>query len=132
MSNNLTVNHTIKLIKLQFPEFYLRSSELLDETATKAMEMEIAYGVVIADEKHFIVEFHLKLFNEKIKGQFKMAALFETDTVIDDEFKQSALVQVNAPAIAFPYLRSFVSTTTVNAGYNAVILPSINLTSLKR
>ena len=33
---------------------------------------------------------------------------------------------INAPAIAFPYLRSFLSILTMQAGYPPVMIPSVN------
>jgi preprotein translocase subunit SecB len=130
MNNN--VNHAIKLLQIQFPEFSIHSFDALNPAATSEVEMDFGFGVGFAKENRFIVEFNLKLSNPKFKAQFKMIALFEANTTMDDAFKQSALVQVNAPAIAFPYLRSFITTVTVNAGYHSVVLPSINLTSLKK
>ena len=60
-----------------------------------------------------------------------LLALFKTELPIDEEFINSPFVQMNAPAIALPFLRSFISTISVNAGYNPIIIPSINLTKIK-
>jgi preprotein translocase subunit SecB len=40
--------------------------------------------------------------------------------------KAEIAISGNAPAIAFPYLRSFISTLTLNAGYILAVLLSIN------
>jgi preprotein translocase subunit SecB len=58
-----------------------------------------------------------------------MSAIFKTQNPIDEDFRTSSFVKINAPAIAFPFLRSFITTITVNAGYNAIILPSVNFLS---
>lgn len=48
------------------------------------------------------------------------------DEELTDEFKNSSFPVINAPAIAFPYLRAFISNFTLQAGKLPVILPSIN------
>lgn len=58
-------------------------------------------------------------------------AWFKTNETIDDEFKSSYFTTVNAPAIAFPFLRSFVSILTLNSGYPPFILPTINFIRLE-
>lgn len=62
---------------------------------------------------------------------FEIEALYDFEIVgdkITEEFKLSSFPKVNAPAIAFPYLRSFISIVTLQAGYDPVMLPSINFT----
>lgn len=56
---------------------------------------------------------------------------FRTSDPIDDKFKNSHFPTINAPAVAFPFLRSFVSTLMLNAGYDPVILPDINFADKK-
>ncbi|MBK9639259.1 MAG: protein-export chaperone SecB [Bacteroidetes bacterium] len=53
-------------------------------------------------------------------------AIFECDSEITDEFLESSFVRISAPAIGFPYVRSFISNITLQAGIPPVILPSIN------
>ena len=59
-------------------------------------------------------------------------AIFGTDEEITDDFKKSSFPKVNAPAIAFPYLRAFVSVITQQAGYNTVVLPSFNFVKMAK
>ena len=49
---------------------------------------------------------------------------------ITEDFKLSSFPKINAPAIAFPYLRAFVSNLTLQSGLEPVILPSINFVQL--
>lgn len=55
---------------------------------------------------------------------------FKLDNELDDEFIKSHFPQVNAPAIAFPYLRAFVSTLLLNAGFEPIMLPSVNFSAM--
>lgn len=59
-------------------------------------------------------------------------SFFKADTALTEEFKASPIPSVNAPAIAYPFLRSFVSTLTLNAGYSPVVLPTVNFQKLVR
>jgi preprotein translocase subunit SecB len=36
----------------------------------------------------------------------------------------------NAPAIAFPYVRAYISTLTVQSGIQSIVLPTLNLSGL--
>lgn len=83
------------------------------------------------DSNVFGVEFKItindKLFDLAVEALFYFELL---DDKITDEFKLSSFPKVNAPAIAFPYLRAFISTLTLQSGLEAVILPSINFVQL--
>lgn len=60
--------------------------------------------------------------NASIIGQFPLEA-----SARFPEDQEQMLAKVQIPAILFPYLRSAVSTLLVNAGFNKVVLPLINL-----
>ncbi|ANZ09603.1 protein-export chaperone SecB [Vibrio parahaemolyticus] len=60
----------------------------------------------------------------------KYVAVFELDEPITEEFIEGLFPKVNAPAIAYPYMRAFISTTLLNAGYDPVMLPSVNFQAL--
>lgn len=59
--------------------------------------------------------------------QVKAIADFEAVGEVPDEVYQS-FVNVNAPAIAYPYLRAFVSNIVLQAGMAPIILPPVNFT----
>jgi len=56
----------------------------------------------------------------------QFVTIFSTEETIDEEFKTSELVRVNSLAIAFPFVRSFISTFSINAGIPPFILPAYN------
>lgn len=58
-----------------------------------------------------------------------MEFIFSTDCEITDDLKNSDFIKINAAAIAYPFLRSFVANLTLQAGYPSVILPTINFVS---
>jgi len=75
----------------------------------------------------FELDMHDPLYNLSIKVLYEFKLL---DGIVDEAFKASPFPKVNAPAIAFPYLRALVSTITLQAGLGPVMLPSINFNKL--
>ncbi|MFZ6801864.1 protein-export chaperone SecB [Undibacterium sp. Di24W] len=54
----------------------------------------------------------------------------DEEFVVSEETREHPFLMVNAPAIGFPFVRSFVSTLSINAGYSPIILPAINFQEL--
>jgi preprotein translocase subunit SecB len=65
-------------------------------------------------------------FNEIININTEFHAVFQCAEKIDDVFLESDFAKISAPAIGFPYLRSFISNFSIQAGIAPIILPSIN------
>jgi Preprotein translocase subunit SecB len=81
----------------------------------------------------FAVKFELELTAQEKTFPLKVDfyALFET-TVRDEAFRNSDFLHINAPAIAYPFLRSFVATLTANADFAPVMLPTVNFNHYKK
>lgn len=80
----------------------------------------------------FYVTFDLTLKTEEDKiVNVVYQSEFTTDIHIDEQFRKSDFPYVNAPAIAYPFLRAFVSNLTLNSGYSPVMLPSVNFVAMK-
>lgn len=104
----------------------LRCDELQDgETAVE----DLRYAPAYLDDQpsQFAVVFDLKVPLES-KNQLTISylAVFETAGEITDEFKNSHFPKVNAAAVAYPYLRAFVSQFSVLAGFELHTLPIRN------
>lgn len=83
------------------------------------------------DKKKFDVIFNINLLEpNQYHLTLKYKTTFKTSNDINEKFKKSHFPFVNAPAIGFPFLRSFVSFMILNAGYSPLILPSINFINL--
>lgn len=78
---------------------------------------------------HYVIIFDCSLKNPAFNLNVEFIAAFSASEEIDENFLNSSFVQVNSPAIAFPYLRSFITTFTANAGIPAFILPAYNFTT---
>lgn len=79
-------------------------------------------------DNEYIILFDGSFENEIFDLKIEFLAIFGTSEKIDADFKKSTFVKSSSPAIAFPYLRSFISTFTLNAGLPPLILPAYNFT----
>lgn len=64
---------------------------------------------------------------KKFNLQVKAVADFQIIGEIEENIYTS-FINVNAPAIAYPYLRAFVSNIILQAGMAPIILPPVNFT----
>jgi len=104
----------------------------IDDDRDKVFDLDIADLYSEDEKKSFFIKFDILLINaKKYQLAIKYFALFKTYEDITEEFKNSHFTKINAPAIAFPFLRSFLSTFSINAGIEPILLPSINFTNYK-
>lgn len=68
---------------------------------------------------------------KKFNLQVKAVADFEIIGVDEPEIYNS-FVHVNAPAIAYPYLRAFISNIILQSGMAPIIIPPVNFTKPKK
>lgn len=87
------------------------------------------------DKNDFLIHFKLDikaplLEENEDDGVLKVdfIARFSSKEPITQEFKDSNFPRVNAPAIAYPFIRAFVNNFFINSGYNPVLLPTYNFT----
>jgi len=76
--------------------------------------------------KVFNIDLVVGLQTESISYKIGYHAVFECSMAITSDFLNSDFAKISAPAIGFPYVRSFISTISVQAGLPPIILPSIN------
>ncbi|MGN6396158.1 MAG: protein-export chaperone SecB [Mucilaginibacter sp.] len=111
---------------------YLKIESILDDSQKKSKRnFKIDFDKVFSDENtmSFIIRFRVSITNSKLFDlNITYDCNFITDGEIDEEFKSSQFPNVNAPAIAYPFLRSYISFFTLNSGFEVVMLPTINFT----
>lgn len=66
---------------------------------------------------------------EALKIEIDSIGYFNFENLDKDSL--SNFLFVNAPAILFPYLRAYISSLTTLSGIRPIILPTLNLTSLR-
>lgn len=113
----------------------VRHLDLKEDNEAKKDDFSFRFsnGFSENDPNSFIVLFDLAITSEHgYRLEISYEASFGTDDAVSQDFKESAFPVVNAPAIAYPYLRSFVSLITLNSGYEPMILPTINFQTMFR
>lgn len=123
----------IKLNHIQFTDVTYHVSSL-DKDITNELNtiLEITNKVSEFNSKEFTVKFTVELKN--LTGTFKLilkaTTQFTSSEKLNDSFENSPFLKINAPAIAFPYIRTFISNFTLNTGYNPIVLPSFNFVEI--
>ena len=93
----------------------------------KIFNMNFTAKKAEGSERNFYITFTVELTDsENFNLKMVYVSEFTTDEEITDRFMESDFPKINAPAIAYPYLRSFISLVTLNAGYGPAILPAVN------
>ncbi|MCC6724995.1 MAG: protein-export chaperone SecB [Saprospiraceae bacterium] len=78
------------------------------------------------DNSNFRIIFEIKVQHlNELKLNCIYSVWFEASEPLNAE-EHAPMLNINAPAIAFPFLRSLISTVTLNSGFNPAILPSVN------
>lgn len=119
----------IKLLHTEAPRIQLE--KLNTDSEKSANEESFNLGLkIFADQSRedvFAVLFRLNLTHQHdFRLQMEYLAWFEAAGKVLPDLIESPFVKINAPAIAFPYLRSFVTLLTLNAGLTPTILPTVN------
>ncbi len=120
-------------MKIQLKNTRVENLNLIsnDEITKDNFSLGMANGYSDKELNSFIVKFDVEITSEHgYELQLGYVAEFETDEDISTEFRNSHFPTVNAPAIAYPYLRSFVSLLTLNAGYETLVLPTVNFQAM--
>jgi preprotein translocase subunit SecB len=105
----------------------------LDDSPNTGEERQAFFGARVKFfDNFFCVIFKTEIHtDEGMCVELEYESRFNTNLSVDEEFKSSSFPYVNAPAIAYPYLRAFISNLTLNAGFAPVMLPSLNFVAMK-
>jgi len=123
----------LQLLDFQVANLSLESMTPSFENEGKSFDMEYRINYNTEDKCVFAVIFDVELEHEgKFHLNLQYVSWFKTSYPIDKTFKESDFPIVNAPAIAFPFLRSYISTLTLNSGFPPAILPSINFVEMSK
>lgn len=82
------------------------------------IDLDIVPKVVYNTATQFNIVYDVKLFVEEVFNlQLRAVGYFEmSDELLENQSIKEQLIHTNAPAIVFPYLRSFISMFTSNLG----------------
>lgn len=118
----------------KFINFFVRECHIkLNEAGEFAIKVNITpKGFVFKSLNQFHLELTVDVKEEKEKFDIsvKSVAIFEFPENADLEKYKNDLFTVNAPAIAFPYIRAYISNLTSQSGLFTVTLPTFNLSAM--
>lgn len=82
--------------------------------------------------KYYVKTGIFKLFIDVIISNSNEEFIIEINTESSFSLKEIDINKdnyfaINAPAIVFPYIRSFISSLSVQSGYKPMIIPTLNL-----
>ena len=86
-----------------------------------------------SESRDFLVTFEIVLsLSQGYLLEIEHSSIFTSNVNLDKKFQESNFPKVNAPAIAYPFLRTFIANFLLNSVYEPIILPSINFTKFKK
>ena len=124
----------IQLKEWKVKNLSFKINDIQIEKKTKKNSFNLSMGHFFSEEnsKEFGIGFRINIKDEEFNILMEMVFLFELDENVDEKFKQSDFLTINAPAIAFPYVRSYISNLTLQSGFSPIILPSVNFVKLEK
>jgi preprotein translocase subunit SecB len=88
------------------------------------------YAINQTEAQGWALQFDLELRLHYLHLHMQYYAWYEAAGDLPDDLVGNDFVMVNAPAIAYPYLRAYVSQMTVLSGIPSVYLPVVNFVEL--
>jgi|SRR5471030_2472527 len=102
-----------------------------------ANKLDLSVEAVKAGDKAVSVLLNLKLvLEDDVLMSLCYAVTFDVEDPANADFKvvdstlTDTFIQVNAAAIAYPFLRAYVSTISINSGYKSILLPAVNFQAI--
>jgi len=129
----MNLEKNISQASFRFKKFIIAESHINIGLDTKANSIDINIepkGIIYEEEKQYEIQLEISLNSKDgLDVSVKMIGFFEFKEVVKIENLGNYFF-VNAPAIIFPYLRSYISALTALSGCSTIILPPMNLVSL--
>lgn len=124
----------LRLLHSQIYSLKLDKLDDSNEASKDEKSFSLGYNVQYDpnEDTVFSIIFDIKVIHPSdFQLECQYVTWFKTSEAINEDFKNSDFTTTNAPAIAFPFLRTFISNLTLNAGYVPALLPSINFLTFK-
>ena len=124
------MNIQLKEWKVRNLSFKVNDKSLQEENKNNSFNLSLGNFFPENNPKEFGVGFRINIKDDDFTILLEMVFLFNLNEKVDEKFKQSDFIKINAPAIAFPYVRSYISNLTLQSGFQPIILPSVNFVKL--
>lgn len=122
----------LQLISTKITEVDLKSLDKKDVSIKKKFGLNVSSIFSKVNKKRFAIVFKINLDNPEFKLAVTSTHWFEAEKPFSEEFKLSDFININAPAIAFPFLRAYISNLTLQSGFEPAILPSMNFVEMAK
>ncbi len=119
----------------QFKGFLIKKSTIIIINNTDNLELSIEFkpsGFLDKANSKFklLLDIIISPINkDELNIEISAEGSFVYNDLSDD--KLNNFLYLNAPAILFPYIRAYISSLTALSGISPVVLPTLNLSSLK-
>lgn len=129
----MIMEENVQKATFRFLDYIIQESSMRINGKTMGSEINLKIDLNAATPPHVeIPELTLAATVKDDRGDFelflKIIGYFKSDNA--DEESLNKFMAFNAPAILFPYVRSYVSSLTAQAGITPVLLPTVNLHSV--
>ena len=95
------------------------------------LEDSFDYVAKKIDDSSFNIIFSFKCkHKEDIIVRLEYQATFEADSTLPESLEGNKFIYINAPAIAYPFLRAAIANIFLQSGYSPMMLSSINFQRL--
>jgi len=125
-----------KLSPFRFINFKVVESSIR-HSVTSSLEQNLNYnispsGTIDEEKKLFQIKLVVEINddNQQFQAKVVIVGLFEFKSVVSIEHLDNYFY-TNAPAIIFPYVRSYIAALTALSGFGTINLPPINVGNLK-
>jgi preprotein translocase subunit SecB len=98
-------------------------------------KFHFSFSSAFAEEnkRTFLIVFNLMVMTEDHYSlSLNYLAQFESDCDIETQDRDAPFLKINAPAIAYPFLRASVANILLNSGHEPLLLPTINFIELSK
>jgi len=124
----------IQLSRWKVQELSLKLKKSPSESKPKKQSFTLSLGNSFSEssKKEFSIAFQIVIDDIDFDLSLEMVFFFKLDSDVTEEFKTSKFISINAPAIAFPFVRSYISNLTLQSGLSTIILPSVNFVEFSK
>lgn len=114
-------------------KFNRSSFDLTNIGPNTSLEMDLhPSGKFLEKKKEFLLQFDFSAHDEKKREVVSVTCVAEFKFVNLKSYSDiPEYFYANSIAIVFPYVRAFISTLTLQANVSPLVLPTMNLSSLK-
>lgn len=118
-----------KLKETKIIKLLLTSSDKDDELDN--LEDSFDYSAKKINDNSFNIIFSFKCkHKEDVNLRLEYQATFEADSFLPESLDGNKFIYINAPAIAYPFLRAAIANIFLQSGYSPMMLSSINFQRL--